>query len=298
MTRVLVTGADGEIGRAASTELVCAGYDVTALSLSYGSEHPADRVLVGDTTSVDDVAAALDGVDAVAHFAAIPHPSLGTPFEVFRVNTDSTFNVLEQAGRRGIRRAVIASSINALGYTNNPHEVLPPAFPLREDTPTDVADAYSLSKSVDEQTARYAHRAYGIEVVALRFPLVKWPEVLRQAAAEAGADPAPMAREGWAYLTMADAARAVREALEADTHGVVVAGLSAHDTLLGEDTRALLARFAPDVPVQAPIVGADSLIDTSTAATVLGFRAAESIHDGTATARSDAWDESTLRKTP
>lgn len=298
MTRVLITGADGEIGRAASAELLRAGYDVTALSLSYGSDHPADRVLVGDTTSVDDVAAALDGADAVAHFAAIPHPTLGTPYEVFRVNTDSTFNVLEQAGRRGIRRAVIASSINVLGYPNNPHRAFPPAFPLREDTPPDVADAYSLSKGVDEQTARYAHRRYGLDVVALRFPLVKWPEVLHQAAAEVAEDPASMAREGWAYLTMADAARAVRVAIEADTTGVLVVGLSAHDTLLGGETTALLDRFAPDVPVLAPLSGADALIDTSVAATVLGFRAAESIHDGSATARRDAGAAPTLRNIP
>lgn len=298
MTRVLITGADGEIGRAASAELLRAGYDVTALSLSYGSDHAADRVLVGDTTSVDDVAAALDGADAVAHFAAIPHPSLGTPYEVFRVNTDSTFNVLEQAGRRGIRRAVIASSINALGYPNNPHQAFPPSFPLREDTPADVADAYSLSKGIDEQTARYAHRRHGIDVVALRFPLVKWPDVLHQAAAEVGEDPAAMAREGWAYLTMADAARAVRTALEADISGVLVAGLSADDTLLGGSTADLLARFAPDVPLRAPVAGSDPLIDTSVAATVLGFRPAESIHRGTAVSRHDARPLPTLRSIP
>lgn len=298
MTRVLITGADGEIGRAASAELLRAGYDVTALSLSYGTDHPADRVLVGDTTSVDDVAAALQDADVVAHFAAIPHPSLGTPYEIFRVNTDSTFNVLEQAGRRGIRRAVIASSINALGYPNNPHRAFPPAFPLREDTPSDVADAYSLSKGIDEQTAAYAHRRYGIDVVALRFPLAKWPEVLREAATEVAADPESMAREGWAYLTMADAARAVRVAIEADTSGVLVAGLSADDTLLGGATAELLARFAPDVPVQAPVVGDDALIDTSVAATVLGFRPAESIHHGTARSRHDAWTAPTLRNIP
>lgn len=285
MTRVLVTGADGEIGRAVSDGLLRAGYDVTALSLSYGTAHPADRVLVGDTTSVDDVARALVDVDAVAHFAAIPHPSLGTAYDVFRVNTDSTFNVLEQAGARGIRRAVIASSINAIGYPNNPHGGFPPAFPLREDTTADVADAYSLSKRVDEQTARYAHRRHGIDVVALRFPLVKWPEVLRDAAAEVGADPASMAREGWAYLTMADAVRAVIRGLEAEVSGVLVAGLSARDILLDLPTAALVAAHAPTVRLDEPITGSASLIDTSTAAAVLGFRPQESIHDGTATTR-------------
>jgi nucleoside-diphosphate-sugar epimerase len=287
MTRVLVTGADGEIGRAVSHALVRAGYEVSALSLGFGSQHPADRLFVGDTTSVADVAAALNDVDAVAHFAAIPHPSLGTPYEVFRVNTDSTFNVLEQAGQRGVRRAVIASSINALGYPNNPHGTWPPSFPLDEHTPADIADAYSLSKSVDEQTAAYAHRRHGIDVVALRFPLVKWPSVLRDVAQEIARDPAAMAREGWAYLTMGDAVRAVLRGLEAPTDGVLVAGLSAADTLLGGTTQELADRYTPGVPITRPVADTGALIDTTTAERALGFHPLESLHDGTAVAQSD-----------
>ncbi|WP_368498293.1 NAD-dependent epimerase/dehydratase family protein [Herbiconiux sp. A18JL235] len=283
MTRVLVTGADGIIGRAVSERLLAQGYQVTALSLSYSGAHPADRVLEGDATSVDDVARALDGADALAHFAAIPHPSLGTPYDVFRVNTDSTFNVLSQAGERGMGRAVIASSINAIGYPNNPHNVLPPSFPLDESTVPDIADAYSLSKLVDERTAALAHRRWGVDVIALRFPLVKWPHVLDEVRAEISGDPGRMVREGWSYLTMADAARAVQCALESDARGAQVIALSARDTLLDTPTDELLRRWAPQVPVTRPLVGRQSLVDTSRARALLGFEAAESIHDGSAT---------------
>jgi nucleoside-diphosphate-sugar epimerase len=283
MTRVLVTGADGQIGRAVSERLVGQGYHVTALSLSYSGEHPADRMLEGDAASEADVARALDGADAVAHFAAIPHPTLGTPFEIFRVNTDSTFNVLSQAGERGIHRAVIASSINAIGYPNNPNDVLPPSFPLDEGTLPDVADAYSLSKLVDESTAAFASRRWGIDVVALRFPLVKWPDVLDEVRAELAADPGRMVREGWSYLTMADAARAVQCALEAGVPGAHVVALSAKDILLDTPSAELLRRYAPDVPVTTALSGNESLVDTRRARTLLGFVAAESIHDGSAT---------------
>ncbi|MDD7928507.1 NAD-dependent epimerase/dehydratase family protein [Microbacterium thalli] len=283
MSRILVTGADGEIGRAVSESLVAAGHRVTALSLAIAADHPADRRIIGDATSRDDVAEAMREVDAVAHFAAIPHPSLGTPYDVFRVNTAATFNVLTRAAETGVRRAVIASSINAIGYPNNPHDTFPPSFPLDAATPPDIADAYSLSKLADEATARYAHRRYGIDVVALRFPLVKWPHVLREVADEVRADPARMAREGWAYLTMTDAVRAVELALWTDAAGAAVVPLSARDTLLDEPTAELLRRFAPAVEPPIGVEGHHALVDLTTARTVLGFEPRESIHDGTAT---------------
>lgn len=286
MSRILVTGADGEIGRAVSESLVAAGHAVTALSLSFSASHPADRIVAGDAASPDTVARAMDDVDAVAHFAAIPHPSLGTPVDVFRVNTAATFTVLTVAAERGIRRAVIASSINAIGYPNNPHGAFPPAFPLDERTPPDIADAYSLSKLVDERTATYAHRRYGIDVVALRFPLVKWPDVLRDASREAEADPGRLAREGWAYLTMHDATRAVRCALDADVTGARVVSLSAADTLLPLPSAELVARYAPGSVLSRPLRGHAALVDTSVARDLLGFEPSESIHDGTATERA------------
>jgi len=286
MSRVLVTGADGEIGRAVSESLVAAGHAVTALSLSFSSPHPADRLIEGDATSPEVVDRAMDDVDAVAHFAAIPHPSLGTPVDVFRVNTAATFTVLTAAGERGVRRAVIASSINAIGYPNNPHGALPPAFPLDARTPPDIADAYSLSKLVDERTAAYAHRRYGLDVVALRFPLVKWPDVLRDAAHDVEDDPARLAREGWAYLTMHDATRAVQRALDADVVGAPVIPLSAADTLLPVDSAELVARYAPGTVLSRPVSGREALVDTRAARDLLGFTPSESIHDGTATERA------------
>ena len=203
--------------------------------------------------------------------------------DVFRVTPSATFNVLTRAAEAGVRRAVIASSINAIGYPNNPHDTFPPAFPLDVETPPDIADAYSLSKLADEATARYAHRRYGIDVVALRFPLVKWPHVLREVADEVRADPARMAREGWAYLTMSDAVRAVERALWADVAGAEVVPLSARDTLLDVPTAELLRRYAPAVEPPAHLAGHDALVDLTTARTVLGFEPRESIHDGTAT---------------
>lgn len=278
MRRVLVTGADGSIGRAAVTGLREAGYDVTGLSLRYDHASTADRPLIGDARSTVDVAAALDGVDAVVHLAAIPHPSLGTPEEVFENNVAATFNVLSQAGQRGIGRVVIASSINAFGVPMNVNPVVPAYYPLDEEVHVDISDAYSLSKSVDEQSARMAWRRWGINVIALRFPLVKTREQLQRFAANAERDPSTMAREGWAYLDLRDGVRAVIAALESPATGAHVVGLAADDILIDRPTDELLREYAPTVPVRRPVAGRDALVDTSRARELLGFTPQYSIH--------------------
>jgi nucleoside-diphosphate-sugar epimerase len=280
MTRILVTGADGSIGRATTEGLSRAGYAVTGLALRYGQPSKADRPRVGDARFPDDVAAALEDVNAVVHLAAIPHPSLGTPLEVFHTNVTATFNVLAQAGERGIARVVIASSINAFGVPMNVNPVVPAYYPVDEDVDADIADAYSLSKYVDEQTARMAWRRWGTDVVALRLPLVKRREDLLRIAERVAEDPSTMAREGWAYLDQRDAVRAIIAAIESPLTGAHVIGVAADDVLLDRPTSELLAQYAPTVPLRHPVPGRDSLVDTTRARTVLAFTPKYSIHRG------------------
>jgi nucleoside-diphosphate-sugar epimerase len=277
--RVLVTGASGAIGSATTEYLVANGIAVTALSLAGPFPPGADRVIEGDATSPEDVARAFDGVDAVVHLAAIPHPNLGTPQRVFSTNVVSTFTVLAQAGEQNINRAVIASSINAIGYPFNRHRPKPAYFPLDEAMPPDTEDAYSLSKIVDEATARMAARRWGIDVVALRFPFVGQGTRLLERSRHVRNNPADYVAEGWAYLDLRDATRAVLLSLLAPVNGSEVIGLSARDTLLEVPTADALAEHAPDVPLRAEIVGRSAAIDTSRAHTILGFVPAHSVHE-------------------
>jgi nucleoside-diphosphate-sugar epimerase len=261
--RVLVTGAAGVIGRSAVRHLAERGMTVTALP--------------GDATDESGVGAAVAGRDAVVHLAALAHPSLGTPRAVFANNVVATFTVLAQAASAGVRRVVLASSINASGIPMNPAGPLPAYFPLDEDLPVDIGDAYSLSKQVDEHSAAMAARAWGLTVVALRFPLVRSRAELRAFAATAAADPAGMLRTGWSYLTVDDAARAIEAALVAPLSGAHVVGLSAADTLLADPTQSLVDSHARGVPCRRTFTGREALVDTTRARTLLGFEPAESI---------------------
>ncbi|WP_116947397.1 NAD-dependent epimerase/dehydratase family protein [Jiangella endophytica] len=279
--RVLVTGADGKIGRAVVEALTGLGVRITALSMSWAAPSQADRVVTGDATAESDVAEALDGADAVVHLAAIAHRDLARPYDVYRTNTGATFNVLTQAATGGqIGRAVIASSINAFGVPMNHHAVSTAYYPIDEDVPVQLDDWYSLSKYSDELTAGMVASHWGLPVVALRFPHVNAWHELRVFAERAGREPgnAQLVREGWSYLDLRDAVGAVVAALTAPVSGSLVVGVSARDTLIDADSGELLDAYAPDVPRRRSITGRGSLIDTTRASTALGFTPRYSVH--------------------
>ncbi|MEU4390012.1 NAD(P)-dependent oxidoreductase [Kribbella sp. NPDC023855] len=271
--RVLVTGAAGRIGSVVTRHLSELGALVTALTIVEDDGLKADRIVIGDTRSEADVAMALEDVDAVVHLAALPHPGAGTPYEVYSTNVVSTFNVLAQAGALGIKRAVVASSINAFGVPFNPDDIRPAYYPLDEKIPADVADWYSLSKQNDENTCRMAWRRWGIDVVAFRFPHVNSPEALQRQSDWLKEDPAGGVREAWAYLDTRDAAYAIELGLTASLSGAHTLFVAAGTTSTPYETEALLDAFAPGVPRLRRFAGREVPIDLTAARTVLGFQA-------------------------
>ncbi len=271
--RVLVTGASGRIGQVTTALLNECGAKVTALSITEDPELTAERVLVGDTRSEVDVADAIKDVEAVVHLAALAHPAAGTPYDVYSVNVVSTFNVLAQAGALGIRRAVVASSINAFGIPFNHHDVHPAYFPIDAAIPADLDDPYSLSKFSDEATAKMMHRRWGIDVVSLRFPHVNTAETLRRISEHQAGDPGHGMREAWSYLDVRDAARSIVLGLTVELTGAHRLFLAADTTVVPYRTDDLLDAFAPGVPRLRRFVGREVPMDLRPARTLLGFRA-------------------------
>lgn len=271
--RVLVTGAAGRLGSAVLTEL--AGHQVTALVERDPGPLAADRVVVGDARDPETVRAALEGVDAVIHTAALASPEVAAPEVVFAVNTQATFTVLDQAGEQGVRRAVIASSLSITGLPFARSKPSPPYLPLDERVPLQIEDPYALSKQVDEATAAMMHRRHGMTVAALRFPFLGDQARLAAHAKRLAADPAAGAAEMWSYLGLRDAARACLLGLTAPLHGAPVIFVAAPDTLMTTPTEELLAEHHPGVPCRTALPGRMVAIDLEPARRLLGFTAEE-----------------------
>lgn len=260
------------LGRATVRALAGAGVEVDALSLHFDEPlGPVTRVVAADARDVDAVAAAVEGVDAVVHLAAIRHRDHGTPEQVYSTNVLSTFTVLARAGAAGVRRAVIASSLNAFGVPLSHHDVMPAYFPLDERIPEAIDDWYSLSKRSDEMTLAMASSHWGLSGVAIRFPWISTGDELRRDSERQTLDPSEGVRLGWAWIDLADAADAVVRALAADYQGAHVVGVAAEDTIVPYRTEDLLNRFAPGVELRRALPGRSSAVDTSRARELFGF---------------------------
>ncbi len=109
---ILVTGAEGFVGRHVVRELVGAGERVRALVRGTAGTAALEGVecelTVGDVTDPGSVASAVDGCDGVVHLVAIIH---GRASAFDRVIAGGTRNVVEAARAAGVRRIVHMSAL-------------------------------------------------------------------------------------------------------------------------------------------------------------------------------------------
>jgi dihydroflavonol-4-reductase len=114
----LVTGATGFLGSALCRALLHAGYRVRALhrpTSDLGALEGLDLELaVGDILDSESLASAMGDVDYVFH-AAAQSDYWRSPEPVLRSAIDGTRNVLTSALAGGAKRAVLTSSVAALG---------------------------------------------------------------------------------------------------------------------------------------------------------------------------------------
>ncbi len=125
MTTVLVTGAAGYIGSVLTRRLLASQFEVVGLdSLRYGGEallgvlgEPGFRLITGDVRDPAVVDRALEGVDAVVHFAALVGDPVCTrhPGDAVAVNVDASKALYTRCNERGVGRFVFASTCSNYG---------------------------------------------------------------------------------------------------------------------------------------------------------------------------------------
>lgn len=175
---ILVTGANGFVGRAALSRLtrepdvhLRGAVRRKGLSLPAGIE----TAIVGDLAEETDWIAALRGVDVVVHAAARVHvmrDAAANPLAEFRrTNVGGTLGLARQAAAAGVGRFVFLSSIKVNG------EGTAPGRPFRASDTPHPADPYGVSKLEAEEGLRSIGSETGMETVIIRPVLVYGPGV-------------------------------------------------------------------------------------------------------------------------
>ena len=161
--RALVTGAGGFVVNHVVRVLLEHGHDVRALLLPREPRTNLDglevEIVTGDVTCRGSLAAAMRGVDAVFHLAAIYALWLRDPERMWSVNVDGTRNVLELAVERGIRVVHTSSIARFGGQGRGARATESSAFRLGL-----TGDRYSISKNAAHEVALRAAAA-GQDVV-------------------------------------------------------------------------------------------------------------------------------------
>jgi nucleoside-diphosphate-sugar epimerase len=274
MTRVIVTGGSGKVGRACVEELLQHGYEVFNVDLTRPAKELCryTRVDLTDFGQTIEALSEIDdlyrGVNAVVHLAAIPGPTQFPNSVTFGVNTVSTYNVFEAARKLGIKNVVWASSETLLGI---PFAVPPPYLPVDEEYPARPETSYSLSKLLGEEMAKqYCRWDPDLKIVGLRFSNVMEPA---DYAKFPGYDSDAKLRcwNLWAYIDSRDAAQAIRKALEAPLTGFSAFIIANAETVMSRPNAELIAECFPGVAVKKKLGSNETLLSIEKARRVLGY---------------------------
>lgn len=139
--KVLVTGGAGYIGSVLVRILLDKGYKVRAMdSLKFGgdalydvSQHPNFEFMKGDIRNGADIDKALEGIDFVAHLAAIVGDPACSKFsdEAQEVNWTASVDLFERAEKAGVKRFVFASTCSNYGKMADPNSYVDENSELR-----------------------------------------------------------------------------------------------------------------------------------------------------------------------
>jgi UDP-glucose 4-epimerase len=165
MTRMLITGGAGMVGRALAAALPSENLVVTDLADTGLPGHLRFRRM--DVTGEDpDKVIGQERPDVVVHLASIVTPPPGMSREqAFAVDVTGTRNVLDACTAHGVKRLVVTSSGAAYGYhADNP-------VPLTEDAPCRGNPEFAYAdhkRQVEEMLATARETTPALEQVILR----------------------------------------------------------------------------------------------------------------------------------
>jgi len=165
--KLCVTGGAGYVGSVVAERLVERGHEVAILdNLTTGHRAAVPsgcRLVAGDIRDERALAEALDGVEAVLHFAALSvvADSMRRPLDYFDNNVSGTTRLVRAMEARHIRRLVFSSTAAVYGT--------PSALPIDEAALCRPENPYGWTKLTVEWMLAAARTQWGLSYVALRY---------------------------------------------------------------------------------------------------------------------------------
>lgn len=165
--RVLVTGGTGYIGSTAVEILLGQGFEISILddcSMGHADTVPAGvRFVQGSLLNAHEVADALQGCEAVMHFAgkSLVGESVEKPDLYQSVNVDGTRILLDEMRKQSIAKIVFSSSAATYGE--------PKVVPILETSETSPTNPYGATKLAIDHMITEEAKNHGISAASLRY---------------------------------------------------------------------------------------------------------------------------------
>lgn len=171
MKRILVTGANGFIGKELCRQLLEKGYQVRAAVRKpevFYDINGIQSIKINEIDAHTDWNNAVKDIDIIVHLAARVHvmtDDAPSQINTYRqVNVDGTRSLAETAARAGVNRFVFISSIKVNGEESNKA--------YKEESTPQPEDPYGISKMEAENELKAVCKATDMERVIIRPPLV------------------------------------------------------------------------------------------------------------------------------
>jgi UDP-glucose 4-epimerase len=302
-SRILVTGGCGLVG-STTIDLLLRDHKPEKIVILDNLERgtignveaslrdPRVELVKGDIRDVATVHRVTDGMDAVIHMATLRITACAEqPRAALETMCDGSYNVLEAAHAKGVKKFVTASSASVYGLAD--------VFPTREDHhPYNNRTWYGASKVMLEGLLRSFNDMYGTPYVALRYFNVygprmdiygKYTEVLIRWMERIEAGQAPLifgdGKQTMDFVYIDDVARSNILALQSDKTDNVYNVASGTETSLNDLAYALLrvmgSNMSPEYGEERKVNPVSRrLADTTAAERDLGFKAEVDLDEG------------------
>jgi nucleoside-diphosphate-sugar epimerase len=259
--RVVFTGGSGVAGRHVVSGLLDYGHQILNVDIAPLDDHRVHTIRADLSQSgqafnsfsshfkltqpfIDPIRVP----DAVIHFAGVPRNLLVTDDELFRINTQSAYNVIEAAAKMGVKKIILASSVTVYGVTFAEGHIDYPSFPVDESVDANPMDTYAMSKLCMERIARSFARRFGIDIYVLRLGAVITPDEYEEAFLKYSTDLDYCKAHGWSYTDVRDLAQMCKLSLEVDGLGFQIFNATNDEITLDTPTEEFLKKVCPETP--------------------------------------------------